>query len=202
MSIKVIKEVLYRHHHRGTSSRGLLCEDSPSRSPLLHCLRVLTKDHELLQWPPQLPTLKTLRLMTRGFSFSLCLGSRLTPCSVFSLPSQFLPTLYLTLFSLSHQLITAVSLLCPRVMLSRHRGRFLNRLFAFIWSFFFCFLCQVLFQVWNPSLQERITTGQPLCHFLLLPCASLSRPNSVPLGMYEAYRHYPNFHRWYGSESP
>lgn len=138
-SIKVIKEVLYRHAHRGTSSRGLLCEDSPSRSPLLHCLRVLIKDHELLQWPPQLPTLKTLRLMTRGFSFSLCLGSRLTPCSVFSLPSQFLPTLYLTLFSLSHQLITAVSLLCPRVMPSRHRGRFLSRLLCLHLILFFLF---------------------------------------------------------------
>lgn len=136
----------------------------PGHSPAL--LESLIKDHESLQWPPQLPTLKTLRLMTGGFSFSLCLGSRLTPCSVFSLPSQFFLTLYLTLFSLSHQLITAMSLLCPQVMPSRHRGRFLSRLLCLQGDpLFFCFLCQVLFQVWNPSLQERITTGHPLMPF-------------------------------------
>lgn len=161
---------------------------------------VLIKNMNCSQWPLQLPTLKIVRLITRGFSFSFYLASKLTSWSVSCLTSQILPTLYLTLFSLSHQLIPDMSLLCPQLMLSRHSLWFHSRLLCLQVDPCLCFLCQVLFQVRSPSLQERLATGQPFI-FLLLAWASLSGSNSVLLSMYEAYRPYPNFHNWYGSES-
>lgn len=143
MSIKVIKSVLYRH--RETLSREFLCEDPPPGHFSCTAWRFKWKNMNCSQWPPHLPTLEIVRLMTRGFSFSFYLASKLTSCSVSCLTSQILLTLYLTLFSLSHQLIPGMSLLCPQLMLSRHRLLFHSRLLCLQVDPFFCFLCQILF---------------------------------------------------------
>lgn len=118
------------------------------------------------QWPPQLPTLKMVRLMARGFSFSFCLGSKLRSCSMSSLalsaPPHIIPDTVFTQSS-AHpwDVSTGSSTDC-----------FLDIDYNFTADFFDFRLIIFLFPLPGPfpgvePLQERLATAQPF-----MPCSS------------------------------
>lgn len=112
MSIKIMNLILYRQAHRELHLEHSSVK-TPSRS-LLHYLRLLIKGHELLPVAPYLPTLKIVRFVTRGFSFSFYPGSNLTSCGVsylaLSASPYIIPDTVFTQPSAHHWDVSTVSL--------------------------------------------------------------------------------------------
>lgn len=113
MSIKIMNLILYRQAHRELHLEHSSVK-TPSRSLLLHYLRLLIKGHELLPVAPYLPTLKIVRFVTRGFSFSFYPGSNLTSCGVsylaLSASPYIIPDTVFTQPSAHHWDVSTVSL--------------------------------------------------------------------------------------------
>lgn len=91
-----------------------------------------------------------------------------------------------------------MSLQWPWLILSIHRLRFHIKLLCLKVDPFAIFFSARSFSNYGvpPSTKGNKVVSLS-CHFLLV-CASLSRTSSVLLGMYDAYRTYPNLNRLYG----
>ena len=120
---------------------------------------------KLLCLPILIQIMKSL-LLTRDWRRQLLILPRLKADILLCVltGSLLLPTPHLTLSTqppAHHCDIHTVSL----TRACRHGLRFHNRIICLHDDHFLCFLCQVLFQLWSPSLQERLATGQTFMSF-------------------------------------
>jgi hypothetical protein len=145
------------------------------------------------QWLPYLPTLKIVRFVTRGFSFSFYPGSNLTSCGVsylaLSASPYIIPDTVFTQPSAHHWDVSTVSLtnaFYTGIKISQQTS------LPSGWSIFLFPLLGPFTGVESLPPREVSNWSDIQAIFFLLACASLSRSNSVLLGMYNAYRPYPN----------